>query len=71
MAWAVEQTPTFKTAQLDNVFCFLNGKPTTQNQLNLFRNMLFHRAKNQTTEFSLACQEVVLTNLLKYEEIYV
>ena len=28
-----------KTAQLNNVFCFLIGKPTTQNQLNLFWNI--------------------------------
>jgi len=28
-----------KTAQLENGFCFLIGKPTTQNQLNLFWNI--------------------------------
>ena len=39
MAWAVEQTPTFKTAQLANGFCFLIGKPTTQKELNLFWNI--------------------------------
>jgi len=47
-----------KTAQLG--FCFLIGKPTPQNQLNLFWDtyLLFHRAKFQTTELSSACQEV-------------
>jgi len=41
MAWAVEETPTLKTAQLNNGFCFLIGKPTTQNQLNLFWNICY------------------------------
>ena len=39
MAWAVEQTPNLKTAQLDNGFWFLIGKPTTRNQLNLCWNI--------------------------------
>ena len=41
MAWAVEKTPTLKTAQLKNGFCFLIGKHTTQNQLNLFWNIRY------------------------------
>jgi len=32
--------------------------------------MLFHQAKYQTTELSSACQEVVSTNLLQYDDIY-
>jgi len=62
-----------KTAQLDSGFCFLIGKPATQNRLNLFWNtyLLFHQAKYQTTELSSACEEVVSTNLLNYEDIYV
>ena len=41
MAWALEQTPMLKTAQLNNGFCYLTGKPTTQNQLNLFWNICY------------------------------
>jgi len=37
----------------------------------VLKYMLFHQAKYQTTELSSACQEVVLTNFLKYEEIYI
>jgi len=61
-----------KTAQLANGFCFLIGKPITQNQLTpLLKYLLFHWTKYQTTELSSACNEAVSTNLLKYEDIYV
>ena len=37
--WSSWVNSNVKTAQLENVFCFLIGKPTTQNQLNLFWNI--------------------------------
>ena len=72
MAWAVEETPTLKTAQLNNGFCFLIGQTyNTKSTEPLLKYLLFHRAKYQTTELSSACHEVVSTNLLKYEDICV
>jgi len=32
--------------------------------------LLFHRPENQTTDLFSACQEVISTNILKYEDIY-
>ena len=68
-------------------FCFLIGKPATQNKLHhvwkLFVHvfvadawyishcLLFHRAEHQTSELSSACQDVFLINRLIYEDIYV
>jgi len=53
MACGVEQIPTIR--QHNSGFCFLVGKPTTQNRLNLFWNtyLLFHRAKYQKLSFLL------------------
>ena len=71
MAWAVEQNPTFKAAQLANVFFPDWQTYNTKSTKPLLKYLLFHRAKYQTTELNSACQEAVSTNLLKYEDIYV
>jgi len=72
MAWAVEQTLTFKTAQLANGFCFLIGKPTTQNQLNLFWNICcFIELNNKQLSSLLLVKKLFQQIFCKYEDIYV
>jgi len=40
-----------KTAQLANGFCFMIGKPTIQNQLNLFWNICFIKLHTKQLSF--------------------
>ena len=68
-SWA---NSNFKTAQLDYDFLFPDWQTyNTKSTEPRLKHLLFLLAEYQTTELSSACQKVVSTNLLKYEDILI
>jgi len=62
----------FQTVHLDNGVCFLFRQTyNTESTAPRLKYLLLHRSENHTTELFSACQEVVSTNILKHQDIYV
>ena len=70
MAWVVAQTWTFRQHNFTINYVSSSTNHSTKPTAPSLKCLLFYRTENQTTYLFSACQEVISTNILKYEDIY-